>query len=188
MSFEQLVALMVDADLERLSPAAVPAGERPEGAAIAPNGRALYVVDADGGGVHWFSIHPRTGRLTAGDPAFFATGPNPHGAVVTPDQGPVARLRVDPVVEAGEPVRLDGTPSRDPDGRVARYAWSFGDGRKTIAGAPVAIHRYRGPGRYSARLKVTDDEGCAARRVYTGQTISCNGGPAAIAIRRVTVR
>jgi 6-phosphogluconolactonase (cycloisomerase 2 family) len=173
--------------LTPLRPAAVPAGARPEGAAITPDGRTLYVVDADGGGVSRFAIDARTGRLAAGA-GLVATGPNPHGAVVTPDRSPVARLSLDPVAGVGEPVRLDGSASRDPDGRVARYAWSLGDGDRAAGEAPTAVHRYRRPGRYRVTLKVTDDEGCSARSVYTGQTASCGGGPGAIATRNVTVR
>ncbi|WP_442935232.1 hypothetical protein [Micromonospora sp. CPCC 206061] len=37
------------------------------------------------------------------------------------------------------------------------------------------------------RLTVTDDEGCAATLVYTGQVASCVGTPGATAARTIAV-
>lgn len=176
--------------LAPLSPATVAVDDQPEGVAVSPDGRSLYVEAEATGTVQWFRINPHTGRLRAGAPPT-AAGPSPHGAVVSPDQGPRARLRLSPrsgVVWAGEPLRLDARGSRDRDGRIARYRWRFGDGASTTSTRPVLRYRYRRPGRYTVRLKVTDDEGCSARRIYTGQTASCNGSRRAIAVLRLTVR
>jgi hypothetical protein len=176
--------------LTPLSPATIAVDSKPEGAAMAPDGRSLYVEAEAAGTVQWLRIDPRTGRLHAGATPV-ETGPSPHGAVVTPDQGPRAALRLSPrsgVVSAGRPLLLDARGSRDPDGRVARYLWHFGDGTSHVSTRPVLRHRYRHPGRYTVRVKVTDEEGCSARRIYTGQTASCNGGRRAIAVRRVRIQ
>lgn len=176
--------------LKALSPSTVPAGDQPEGVAVTPDGRALYVENAAAGTTSWFRIGSGSGRLRASGRTI-DSGPSPHGAAVTPDQGPRARLRVaegDRIVRVGEPVALSGAKSRDPDGSIGSYRWSFGDGRKQPDGKATARHRYRRPGRYTVRLTVTDNEGCSTKFLYTGQTASCNGGRPAIALRRITVR
>ncbi len=52
---------------------------------------------------------------------------------------------------------VDGSASKDADGTVASYAWSFGDGG-TGSGA-TASHTYAAAGTYPVRLTVTDDGG-----------------------------
>lgn len=54
-------------------------------------------------------------------------------------------------------VSFDGRVARDPDGRVAMWSWYFGDG--TSARGPQVSHVYSTPGRYFARVVVTDDLG-----------------------------
>ncbi|MBY0401599.1 PKD domain-containing protein, partial [Myxococcota bacterium] len=54
-------------------------------------------------------------------------------------------------------VTFDGSGSSDPDGTIARYEWSFGDGGR--ASGATASHTYREPGTFLARLLVTDDQG-----------------------------
>ena len=56
-------------------------------------------------------------------------------------------------------VTLDASVSYDPDGDVADYNWSFGDGL-TGTGMEV-VHRYAEPGTYIVRLTVEDDDGRA---------------------------
>ncbi|MDM7830682.1 PKD domain-containing protein, partial [Cellulomonas edaphi] len=54
-------------------------------------------------------------------------------------------------------VTVDGSTSVDPDGTIASYAWTFGDG-STATGA-TAKHTYASAGTYPITLTVTDDEG-----------------------------
>ena len=58
---------------------------------------------------------------------------------------------------SGLDVAVDAAGSSDPDGTVASYAWTFGDGG-TGSGA-TATHRYASPGTYTVSLNVTDDDG-----------------------------
>jgi PKD repeat protein len=75
--------------------------------------------------------------------------------------------------------RFDATASDDPDGRVARYDWDFGDGTVLPNGGPTPTHSYTRPGIFRVGLTVTDDEGCSDHQVFTGQSTLCNGSSAA---------
>jgi PKD repeat protein/ABC-type branched-subunit amino acid transport system substrate-binding protein len=57
----------------------------------------------------------------------------------------------------GEPVFLSSTGSRNPDGKIEVYRWSFGDGR--VSYGENAIHTYLASGTYKVTLKVTDENG-----------------------------
>jgi PKD repeat protein len=54
-------------------------------------------------------------------------------------------------------VLLDAKDSHDPDGKITKYSWNFGDGGTGI-GLDVK-HTYPVPGDYVVTLKVTDDKG-----------------------------
>jgi PKD repeat protein/glucose/arabinose dehydrogenase len=79
---------------------------------------------------------------------------------------PEARFAMTP--ESGLPpfvVAFDGSQSSDPDGSVAAWFWSFGDG--SFASGPTASHTYASPGTYAASLTVTDDDGLQDTEVHT---------------------
>ncbi|ROQ38588.1 beta-propeller uncharacterized protein DUF5122 [Frondihabitans sp. PhB188] len=52
---------------------------------------------------------------------------------------------------------VNGTGSSDPDGSIASFAWTFGDGG-TATGS-TASHTYTAAGTYTVTLKVTDNQG-----------------------------
>lgn len=54
-------------------------------------------------------------------------------------------------------VAFNAAASRDPNGSIQTYAWTYGDG-STGSGVSV-IHNYAYEGTYTATLTVTDDEG-----------------------------
>jgi PKD repeat protein len=70
---------------------------------------------------------------------------------------------------------------------VASYDWDFGDGATSTTSGPTTSHTYAAPGNYTATLTVTDDAGCSTERIFTGQTMSCNGSPVAKVSHQVTV-
>ena len=76
----------------------------------------------------------------------------------------------------GEQVTFDASASSDPDGTVANYTWTFGDGTTTETTDPVVNHTYLSPGEYEARVRVTDDDG--ATRTKT-KTLLANSPPSA---------
>ena len=57
----------------------------------------------------------------------------------------------------GQACGFNGSSSTDPDGTVAGYAWSFGDGGTSTAVDPS--HRYAAAGTYHVTLTVTDNQG-----------------------------
>jgi OmpA-OmpF porin, OOP family len=78
----------------------------------------------------------------------------------TPPQPPRASATATPA--SGEPplrVQLAAQAS-DPDGRIVSYAWDFGDGAR--GDGAQTTHTYERPGRYAARVTVTDDDGQTA--------------------------
>ncbi|MDQ1730827.1 MAG: trimeric autotransporter adhesin [Pseudonocardiales bacterium] len=68
---------------------------------------------------------------------------------------------------------FDASGSSDPDGAVASYSWSFGDGG-TASGARVS-HGYPSGGSYQVELQVADDAGATASR-STSITLTAPGG------------
>lgn len=148
-------------------------GVFPREIAFTPNGATAYVTNSSSEDV---SVIDTAKREVIGSP--IALGDRPEGVAVTPDQPPHASFTVGPVARPGVPVSFNGAASADPDGTIAAYAWSFGDGQ-TAAGAATQTHTYAAPGSYQASLTLTDNEGCSTTFVFTGQTASCNGGPVA---------
>ncbi|MGN6407163.1 MAG: PKD domain-containing protein [Curtobacterium sp.] len=84
-----------------------------------------------------------------------ATGTVTHSVVVAaPNQAPTASFTT---TVDGLTVSADGSGSNDPDGSIASYAWTFGDG-STATGA-TASHTYTAAGTYTVQLTVTDNQG-----------------------------
>jgi PKD repeat protein len=71
-----------------------------------------------------------------------------------PNQPPVADISYGC---SGLTCGFGGTDSSDPDGTIASYAWTFGDGGQSTLAAPS--HQFPGAGTYHVTLVVTDDDG-----------------------------
>lgn len=161
------------------------AGVLPNALAVSPSGRFLYASNGVSSDVTAYTIGSDGAlRQIPGSPfSDGINGPGFQAMAMLPDQGPTARFSV----RAGTPARFDATASTDPDGRVARYDWDFGDGVVLPDGGPAPAHTYTRPGTFTVRLTVTDDEGCGDHQVFTGQSTLCAGSPAARASRTITV-
>ncbi len=71
---------------------------------------------------------------------------------------------------------FNGTSSSDPNGPIASYAWTFGDGTTSTAASPV--HTYAAAGTYSVKLTVTDNDGATDDETQS-VTVSVPVGPLA---------
>jgi YVTN family beta-propeller protein len=152
------------------------------GIAIRPDGLQGYVTNGTGSTV---SILDTSRNVAVGS---IPVGAAPRGVAVVPDQGPQASFFISPARRrAKKALTFHASGSKDPDGKIVNYAWDFGDGGHVEGEQLTRTHRYRKPGNYLVTLAVTDEEGCSTTFVYTGQTASCNGSPAAVASSLISV-
>jgi PKD repeat protein len=161
-------------------------GRRPVGIDVAPNGEHLYISDYANNEVVAFRLS-RKGKLKEIQ-ALAAGGPEPafQSVASLPNLGPQASFAAQP--GAGRSTtQFDGSASSDPDGKVARYLWNFGDGTSRQTSAPTVRHTYRAPGTYEVHLTVVDDEGCSDKLLFTGQVASCVGSDAGTATQAVVI-
>ena len=167
--------------------------EFPYAADAAPNGRLYVANDVQGGPPGTVSALNvgGDGALSAiAPPTTTVIAPEFQSIVVSPNQGPTAAFTATPggTRGAGSPTTFNATGSSDPHGgTVTRYDWDFGDGSTLPDGGPTPTHAYAQPGSYNVALTVTDDENCSTQQIFTGQTVDCNGGPAARAQQTVAV-
>ncbi len=165
------------------SPVVLPGG--PDGLAVTPDGRRVYASTLLAGNhIAGYAVAangaltplPGSPYATGGSNAGFSSG---QALAIAPDQGPRAAFTAKMKSRTSRAVAFDGAASSDPDGRVAIYEWEFGDGKTATSTTPKVEHVYAKDGIYQAKLRVVDDEGCSAQRVYTGQATLCNGGASA---------
>ncbi|HEY1449303.1 MAG TPA: PKD domain-containing protein [Solirubrobacteraceae bacterium] len=155
--------------------------------ALTPDGKTLYVTNTDdgsGGSTDAVTAFSTATGTEAAPP--IAVGGLAFEVAITPAQAPTAAFSV----QAGAPgasTTFNASASVDPHGSIAAYRWDFGDGSSETSSSPTAVHNYAAPGTYSARLTLTDAEGCSTALVFTGQTASCNGSAQASAVEPVTV-
>jgi YVTN family beta-propeller protein len=145
----------------------------PFGVAVSPDGSTVYVTSSDG------TVTPiDTANNTAGTP--ITVGTDPEGIAITPDQAPQAYLSVTPA-PVGSPTPFDASASIPSSSPIASYAWNFGDGDTATTTSPTTTHTYSSSGHYAATVTETDAAGTSTSQVFTGQTVSDNGGPTAVA-------
>ncbi len=85
------------------------------------------------------------------------------------NQPPVANANGPYSGTAGTAISFSSAGSSDPDGSIASYAWSFGDGGTSTLANPT--HAYAAAGTYSVSLTVTDNVGATGSNSTTA-TIS----------------
>jgi len=76
---------------------------------------------------------------------------------------------------------FDASASSDPDGRILRYAWDFGDGTTLISGSipPIASRTYAAHGAYTVTLTVTDNGNAASQTTHVVTVSAPNAPPVA---------
>lgn len=159
---------------------AISAGKAPTGVAFSPDGSTAYVADAGSDTVTPIDVSSGTAEQT------ITVGRSPWGVAFSPRQSPLAALSVS-VGAPGTATSFDASGSTDPDGTIAGYDWSFGDGTSAMTTAPGTTHVYADPGDYTATVTVIDTLGCGALPIYTGQTAYCGGGSGATASQPMAI-
>src|SRR5690606_18362020 len=97
--------------------------------------------------------------------------------IVEVNAPPEPVIEAPPVACAGEPVRFAADGSRDGNGPIERFAWSFGDGNG--AEGPAVEHRYAAPGRYQVSLLADDALGVNTSRQPAAQPLHATRPPRA---------
>ncbi len=95
------------------------------------------------------------------------------------NQPPLAVAGLPSLVCSGDAIEFDGTKSADPDGKITKYAWDFGDG--TTAEGPKASHAFAKPGSYKVKLTVTDDTPSICSSHTDTVEVTVNAPPVAVA-------
>lgn len=150
---------------------AIPVGGSASAVAITPDGATVIAARLFDQSVRLVS----TATNTAG--ATIPVGNNPIAIAVTPDQAPIARLTVTRAPD-GSPTTFDASASTVAFGTIASYTWDFGDGTTAVTTTPITTHTYTG-GSYTASVTLTSSAGTSTARLFTGQTMTRNGGPQA---------
>jgi glucose/arabinose dehydrogenase len=138
-------------DLSSFAPPAVDGGAATGDAPLGLNVPSLSSFGVDGvGHVYATSLNGPVYRL-------FQSGVS--------DAPPVPSFTVSPnPATTGVAVKLDGSASSDPDGRVVSYAWEWtGDGKTDATGA-TASATFTTTGTHTITLTVTDDGGISASK------------------------
>jgi DNA-binding beta-propeller fold protein YncE len=146
-----------------------------------PDGKSLFAAGGDG---HLFDLGPGASLTPKATSSVDLRGA--FGVVVSPNQAPVAGFSAIPGT-AGAPTQFDASSAVDPDGRIVRYDWDFGDGTTLPDGGSTPSHVYTSPGSYTASLVVTDNEGASTSTIFTGGTVLGNGRPVALARLQIQV-
>jgi PKD repeat protein len=150
--------------------------------ALAVDGRASADADGRVASYAWTFGDGSTATGAEARHSYAAAGTYPVTLTVTDDEGLTGVSSTTVTVAAKPPVNqaptsaftsrvtdlsvaVDGTASADADGRVASYAWEFGDG--ATATGSTATHAYAAAGAYQVRLTVTDDAGATASSVQS---------------------
>jgi PKD repeat protein len=93
--------------------------------------------------------------------------------VKTENRAPISVFTANPKsINVGDTVFFSANESKDKDGKIIKYAWSFGDNEYSLE--KWTSHVYRKGGNYTVDLIVTDDEGAVDR---SNTTIHVNEWP-----------
>ena len=172
---------VIDTRTNELVGEPIPAGDHPQGIAFTPNGSRAFVANLFSGDVTAIDAQANQFEGTVGP-----IGGLLESLAVTPDQAPHATFTVADG-RPGAPILFNASSSSDPDGSIARYDWTFGDGTGVSGVDAMPKHVYKRPGDYKVTLTLTDTEGCSTTLVFTGQTANCDGSPTATQTQAISV-
>jgi PKD repeat protein len=95
--------------------------------------------------------------------------PTPTPTPTPVNKPPVANPGGPYTATQGVALKFDGTHSSDPDGTIASYSWSFGDGTTAVGASPSKT--YSTLGTYTVSLTVKDNKGATATATTTASVI-----------------
>ena len=147
--------------------------------AVGALGSWSYIVTAAKNGYESGSLGV-TVSVTLTFPIGIRVTVTPTPANVQINAYPIASTNGPYTTEASDPISFSSAGSLDPDGSIAKYEWSFGDGNSSTVANPT--YAYKNPGTYTVRLTVTDNTNLVTY-VTTSATIAAKrpvadaGGP-----------
>jgi YVTN family beta-propeller protein len=159
---------------------AISVGTSPAGVAVSPDGKTVYVTNAGDDTATPIAVSSGSAGTA------IAVGGGPVGVAFAPDQAPTAWLAVTPGAP-GASTHFDASSSSVDYGTVAVYSWDFGDGSTASGSSPTIDHVYAAGCSYTVKLTETTSGGTSTTQVFTGQTVSRHGSPAAQATQVVAV-
>lgn len=147
-----------------------------------PNGYYAYVL-MDNEFAENIRIIDLTTQKTESE--LIPVGKDPSLLVVVPDQAPIAEFDFKP--SRRRRIIFNASASHSHDGKIEKYEWDFGDGHRKETSKPKVRHVYSKEGDYIVTLTVTNTLGTSSKQVFTGQTVSRNGGPSAVTSKTIQV-
>ena len=151
--------------------------------AIVPSGATLYLMCTLSNQM----VPIDTTTNTAGSPSASPTSyVSPTGIAIVPDQAPTAQFKARPA-PSGSPTKFNASSSSSPVGTIVSYAWKFGDGTTATTTHPKITHTYATAGTFAVTLTVINSQGTSTKEVFTGNTMSNNGGPSAKVTKHVPI-
>ena len=151
--------------------------------AIVPSGSTLYLMCT----LTSQMVPIDTAANTAGPPsASPSTYESPTGIAIVPDQAPTALFKARPA-RSGSPTKFNASSSSSPVGTIVSYVWKFGDGTTATTTHPKITHTYATAGTFAVTLTVVNSQGTSTKKVFTGNTMSNNGGPSAKVTKHVAI-
>lgn len=172
-NYQEETVSVIDLQTNAVVGPAIKVGSEPYGVAITPNGRSAYVANYGDKSVS--VIDTASNQVT---PTIPLPGTGVWLLAIAPDQSPVPSFTA-AAATAGKATKFDAAASQDPDGLISAFDWSFGDGASAASTGPKTSHKYKKAKKFTASLRVTDDEGCSTELVFTGRTAYCSGTAAA---------
>lgn len=157
------------------------AGSTGNGLAITPDGKTVYVLNSGPGMITLIDV--ATNMVSVKIPSI---APVLFPIAITPDQAPTASFTVKHA-HAGASANFDASNSSSPVGSIAKYIWNFGDGSSETTTSPYISHTYGVSGAYKVKLQVVNTAGTSICRVFTGQTMSRNGGSSAKKSKKIRI-
>src|SRR5207302_7471585 len=152
--------------------AAIPVGTTPIAVAFSPDGTLAYVTNQTSNTVTPIAVATNTPGTA------IPVGASPQAVAFVPDQAPAASFTTTGTPVVGSSISFDASASTVAYGTIANYAWDFGDGTTAQnTSLPTIAHAYATGGSFTARVTETSSAGTSTTQVFTGQTMSRNGGP-----------